>query len=29
MPGRWLYDRLVIGAVLFVLGTMLAWVLGR
>ena len=29
MPGRWLYDRLLIGTVLFVLGTLLAWVLGR
>lgn len=28
MPGRWLYDRLLIGAVLLVLGTALRWLLG-
>jgi len=28
MPGRWLYNRLLIGAVLLVLGTALRWAFG-
>jgi hypothetical protein len=28
MPGRWLADRLLLGALLLVLGTILRWALG-
>ena len=28
MPGRWLRDRLLIGAVLFVVATALRWLFG-